>query len=150
MSEMSEMSKMRSLLQQVLVQCRQAAERVTPAQVDTRDVLSDSAFLILETLGSEDKVGMSPSELATRLGISKPAVTQLLARLERKGLIRRWTLSTDRRKVSVRLTRAGLELYENRREAYHELLDRLELSEESELLSRLNHDLTLLLSRLSC
>ena len=93
---------------------------------------------------------MSPSELATRLGISKPAVTQLLARLERKGLIRRWTLSTDRRKVSVRLTRAGLELYENRREAYHELLDRLELSEESELLSRLNHDLTLLLSRLSC
>ena len=145
---MSEMSEMRSLLEQVLVQCRLAADRLTRTQGDTHGALSESAVLILETLGSEGKVGMSPSELAARLSISKPAITQLLARLEQKGLIRRWMLSTDRRRVSVRLTRAGTELYASRQEAFHELLGTLDLKEEPELLSRLNHNLTWLLSRL--
>jgi len=143
------MTEMRSLLEQVLVQCRHAGEHFTHNQVDTRYSLSDSAFLILETLGSEGKAGMSPSELAARLSISKPAITQLLARLERKGLIRRWMLSTDRRRVSVRLTRAGTELCARHQEAFQEILNALDLRGESELLSRLNHDLTRLLSCLS-
>ena len=47
------------------------------------------------------------SKLAAALGISAPAMTQLTDRLDRKNLIERRTVSTDRRAVIVALTEKG-------------------------------------------
>jgi DNA-binding MarR family transcriptional regulator len=50
---------------------------------------------------------MSAGELATATGLSSPATTTLLDRLERKGYVRRERDAADRRRVMVELTRDG-------------------------------------------
>jgi DNA-binding MarR family transcriptional regulator len=57
------------------------------------------------------------SELAAKEGVTQPAMTQLVSRLERDGLARRCTDPTDGRVVVVRITDAGCELLLDRREA---------------------------------
>ncbi len=51
-----------------------------------------------------------PAEIARMLGVSPPAISFLLERLEGKGLIRRNFNRVDRRRVELRLTRKGAEL----------------------------------------
>lgn len=51
----------------------------------------------------------SVGEIASVLGVSSAAATKAVARLERKGLVRRAENMMDRRCVDVSLTRAGLE-----------------------------------------
>ncbi len=51
-----------------------------------------------------------PAEIASMLGISPPAVTFLLERLETKGLLRREPGSSDRRRVEIALTENGSDL----------------------------------------
>ncbi|MEQ4498259.1 MarR family winged helix-turn-helix transcriptional regulator [Nocardioides kribbensis] len=50
---------------------------------------------------------LSAIELARRLGVSQPAVTHLLGRLERRGHARRAADPSDGRRVAVELTEAG-------------------------------------------
>jgi DNA-binding MarR family transcriptional regulator len=50
----------------------------------------------------------TPTAIAERLQITTPSVTELVDRLERNGLARRRPHETDRRKVLVELTDAGL------------------------------------------
>ncbi len=50
---------------------------------------------------------LSTGGLATALGISAPAVTQLTDRLGRKNLIQRRNVNTDRRAVILTLTESG-------------------------------------------
>ncbi len=47
------------------------------------------------------------SDLATREGVTQPAMTQLVSRLERQGLAERRSHPDDRRVVMVHLTAAG-------------------------------------------
>jgi DNA-binding MarR family transcriptional regulator len=69
------------------------------------------------------------SELATGQGITQPAMTQLVTRLEREGYVQRGGSPDDARVVLVTLTAAGRDLLHRRRrarsEALHALLDRL-------------------------
>ncbi len=51
-----------------------------------------------------------PSEIARMLGVSPPAVSFLLDKLEEKGLLRRVFSTKDRRRVELELTREGEEL----------------------------------------
>ncbi len=51
-----------------------------------------------------------PSEIARMLGISPPAVSFLLDRLEEKGLLRRALSARDRRRVELELTGEGEDL----------------------------------------
>lgn len=52
----------------------------------------------------------SVGDVAAALGISSAAATKAIARLERKGLVRRSENMMDRRCVDVSLTRSGNEL----------------------------------------
>ena len=52
--------------------------------------------------------GVRISELGSAAGMSKPAVSQLVRVLEKKGLIRRSTDRTDRRVILIRLSRLGV------------------------------------------
>jgi DNA-binding MarR family transcriptional regulator len=62
------------------------------------------------------------TELAAREGITQPAVTQLVNRLERRGWAERRSDPEDRRVVLVSLTAAGQEALERVRAEYRALL----------------------------
>ena len=49
-------------------------------------------------------------EIATALGVSAPAATKAVVRLETKGFVSRSENEMDRRRVNVRLTRAATEI----------------------------------------
>lgn len=54
----------------------------------------------------------SVGEIAAVLGVSSPAATKAVARLERKGLVTRKENEVDRRSVCVSLTNAGIQALE--------------------------------------
>jgi DNA-binding MarR family transcriptional regulator len=69
------------------------------------------------------------SELATAQGVTQPAMTQLVTRLERDGYARRGGSPEDARVVLVSLTEAGEELLRRRRttrtRVLRDLIDKL-------------------------
>jgi DNA-binding MarR family transcriptional regulator len=64
-------------------------------------------------------------DLAVREGVTQPAMTQPVSRLERDGLARRYADPADGRGVEVRATPAGRELLRHRRDTRAAELGRL-------------------------
>ena len=81
------------------------------------------------------------SKLASALGISAPAVTQLTDRLERKQLIERQTVKSDRRAVIVAVTEKGGRVIDDfrkrRNEIFVDTLSRLGDEERTEVVEAL-------------
>ncbi|WP_180552052.1 MarR family transcriptional regulator (plasmid) [Staphylococcus haemolyticus] len=69
--------------------------------------LSLSKFNLLMLLYRDPDKDISPSELATKAGISRGTVTGLLDSLEKSDYIKRIYNSDDRRKVTISLTNKG-------------------------------------------
>ena len=63
---------------------------------------------VLRCLWEED--GLTPGEVATRLGLATPTVTRTTARMETAGLVRREPHERDGRLVRLFLTDRGREL----------------------------------------
>lgn len=82
------------------------------------------------------------SKLATALGISAPAVTQLTDRLVRKQLIERRSTETDRRWVNIELTEKGrliIDAFRQRRnEVFGEALSRLSEDDRTQVIEVLS------------
>lgn len=72
-------------------------------------VRAGQQFLLYE-LWAED--GLTPGELAKRLGLAVPTVTRTASRMETAGILRREPHPTDARLVRLRLTDRGRELKE--------------------------------------
>jgi DNA-binding MarR family transcriptional regulator len=70
--------------------------------------LSAGEAPVLEYL-SRDEKGQNPSELAERLGYTRPRMTRILDSLEQKGFIERVHDEQDRRRVIVWATEKGRE-----------------------------------------
>jgi len=64
--------------------------------------------MVLSHLWGQD--GLTPSELADRLGVEPPTVTNMLSRMERSGLLERRRDQRDARCTRVYLTEKGREL----------------------------------------
>lgn len=64
--------------------------------------------MVLSHLWSRD--GMTPSELADRLGVEPPTVTNMLSRMAKAGLLERCRDQRDARCTRVYLTEKGREL----------------------------------------
>jgi DNA-binding MarR family transcriptional regulator len=69
---------------------------ITPRQLEVLTILSRREH-------------WSVGELASALSVSSAAATKAIARLQRKGLVRRSANALDRRSVDVRITRNGSE-----------------------------------------
>ncbi len=104
-------------------------ERLLPLmrQISTAGDLSMPAASVLARLVREGPGRLT--ELAVQQGVSQPAMTQLVSRLERGGLVRRTIGTDDRRVVVVEVTSAGRKLADLRRAqraaVLGDLLDRL-------------------------
>ena len=64
--------------------------------------------MVLSQLWRQD--GLTPSELAERLGVEPPTVTNMLSRMQRAGLLERCRDPEDARCTRVVLTQKGREL----------------------------------------
>jgi DNA-binding MarR family transcriptional regulator len=85
--------------------------------------LSLTATATLATLGRSGPARLTA--LAAREGVTQPAMTQLIARLEEAGLLTRATDPADGRAVEVRITAEGQALLARRRVYRAERLTRI-------------------------
>ena len=124
-----------------------AAHAAPKAERTTQPTPSDvSAFCgqgrILTILGL--KPAISQKDLIYMLGTSRQAMSELLARLEHKGYIRRDLSAADKRMVTIRLTEAGRLAARQVRRIHHDMgadlldcLSEAELAQFSEYLRRI-------------
>jgi DNA-binding MarR family transcriptional regulator len=97
--------------------------------------------LILQCLWHED--GLTPGELARRIGVETPTITRAAQRMEMTGLVRRLPDPADARLVRVFLTERGQELQTVLpailSETVNEMLEGLLPQERTELIRLLAH-----------
>ncbi len=72
--------------------------------------LSTSQYNVLRILRGAGKAGLCCHEIAARMLTRDPDITRLLDRLEKRGLVERRRDRRDRRVITARITRAGLEV----------------------------------------
>lgn len=72
--------------------------------------LSESRFIILMFLYYADDKQLLPSEIAHKLGVTKPTISKLLRGMEQQGLVSSHQSSTDKRVRDIQLTPAGEKL----------------------------------------
>ncbi len=70
--------------------------------------LTGPQALLLRELASAGE--LAPSHIARRISLSQATVTDIVKRLERRGLVSRARDGGDRRRVQIRLTQAGRQL----------------------------------------
>lgn len=85
--------------------------------------ISPSVASALSRLGADGPLRVT--ELARVEGVSQPAMTQLVARMESEGLVARETPEGDRRSVFVSVTDRGRDVLEQRRARRIAFLDDL-------------------------
>ncbi len=110
----------------------------------TVDEITDTQYIVLRSLR---KGPCNTSYLAQVLGVTLSAVTALVNRLHKMGLVERERRETDRRQVWISITARGLEVLkdvENKRYLLMALyLSKLPQSERAEILSMLKRILNL-------
>ena len=84
--------------------------------------LTPSQYNVLRILRGAGAEGLCRNEVGARLVTQVPDVTRLLDRMEDTGLISRQRGSLDRRYVTTRITRKGLELVDQLDKPMRELL----------------------------
>jgi DNA-binding MarR family transcriptional regulator len=72
--------------------------------------LSATQYNVLRILRGAGEAGASCKDIGSRMLTRDPDITRLMDRLERRGLVARDRAKEDRRVVTHRLTKAGLEL----------------------------------------
>ncbi len=75
--------------------------------------LSQGRFLTLMVMNRTPDKSFNPSELAEKLGVTRPTITGLLDKLAKENLVERLHNEEDRRKISVILTDKGRKRLEN-------------------------------------
>lgn len=88
-----------------------------------REDLSASAALVLNRLYREGPMRLTV--LASAEGASQSGMTQLVQRMERQGLVERWSDPKDGRASLVMLGDAGRRLWEGRGEIRRQRIDKL-------------------------
>ncbi len=103
-----------------------------PARHGTRHNLYHSERHMLDKIG--DNTGMNVTEFADAAGVTKGAISQLVSKLEKKGIVRRYKKSTNDKEVFLELTKSGQEVYQKHQEINEQTIIPLneELSKHSD------------------
>jgi DNA-binding MarR family transcriptional regulator len=92
-----------------------ASDRYTDAAASRGTLHRTDLSALSLLMDAADAHVMTPGRLGASLGLSSPATTALVDRLERAGHVRRERLPSDRRAVGIRITdsavEAGSDLY---------------------------------------
>ena len=80
-------------------------------ELQAKHGLSSSEFEVLELLAEADDHQARMSELASRVHLSQSALSRVVGRLEKDGLVVRTMCSSDRRSVFATLTASGEQRY---------------------------------------
>jgi DNA-binding MarR family transcriptional regulator len=86
--------------------------------------LGMSEFEVLERLADEGDCSVRVAEIADHVHLSQSALSRVIDRLEKHGLVRRGTCENDRRAIFAELTDEGRERYEAARPTHREVLER--------------------------
>jgi DNA-binding MarR family transcriptional regulator len=86
--------------------------------------LGMSEFEVLERLADEGDCSVRVQEIAEHVHLSQSALSCVIDRLEKHGLLKRGVCDNDRRAVFAELTAAGRERYEAARPTHREVLER--------------------------
>jgi DNA-binding MarR family transcriptional regulator len=81
---------------------------------------------MLDKIG--DNAGMNVTDFAATAGVTKGAISQLVTKLEKKGIVRRYKKSTNDKEVFLELTKSGQEVYKKHKEINEQTI--LPLNEE--------------------
>jgi DNA-binding MarR family transcriptional regulator len=90
-----------------------ALEKI-PARHGTHHNLYHSERHMLDKIG--DNTGINVTGFAAAAGVTKGAISQLVTRLEKKGVVRRYKKSTNDKEVFLELTKTGQEVYQQHKE----------------------------------
>jgi len=134
------MKKHNDMGDQVIIALRRVIRAVdlhSRALVDSHGLTGPQA-LILKALQTNK---LAAGELANNVSLSQGTVTDILIRLEQRGLIKRIRDTQDRRRVMVETTQAGLELLKQSppllQESFAERFNNLQKWEQTQLLASL-------------
>jgi DNA-binding MarR family transcriptional regulator len=86
--------------------------------------LGMSEFEVLERLADEGEACVRVHAIAEHVHLSQSALSRVLDRLEKQGLVKRGVCDNDRRAIYAELTGAGRERYEAARPTHREVLER--------------------------
>jgi DNA-binding MarR family transcriptional regulator len=86
--------------------------------------LGMSEFEILERLADEGDCAVRLQEVAEHVHLSQSALSRVIDRLEKAGLVTRGVCENDRRAIYAELTKPGRERYEAARPTHREVLER--------------------------
>lgn len=107
--------------------------------------LSAAEYTMLRIV--ENTPGVTAGEAKSRLYATAPAVAQLVAQLERRGMLSRGRDPADARRLPLRLTAKGRKHLQNAKRAVSQHVRAMKLP--SGLLDSMTSDLSILLSTLS-
>lgn len=93
----------------------------TPSNYGTDVIIYRSEIHIIKMIG--DYADLHVSEIARKFGVTKGAVSQILKKLERKGLVEKYLDITNNTRLLVKLTDKGMKAYLNH-EKYHKECDK--------------------------
>jgi DNA-binding MarR family transcriptional regulator len=128
-----------------LIEVSRALKSETERRLSAHGVHAGQQF-VLECLWEED--GLTPSEIARRIGVEAATLTRALQRMEAAGLVRRQPDEQDKRRIRTWLTARGQTLRAPVTEAMAQLQqDSVALLSEheaellAEALTRMSHSL---------
>lgn len=89
--------------------------------------LTQTEFRLIREIVMEREAGnkIISSELARRLNITRSAVSQLVTKLEKRGIVKRTSSPTDRKIFYVELTESSLSVFRKQCDEANELLNRV-------------------------
>ena len=79
---------------------------------------------MLDKIG--DNTGMNVTEFAAAAGVTKGAISQLVSKIEKKGIVRRYKKSTNDKEVFLELTKTGQKVHRQHKEINEQTIAPLE------------------------
>ena len=120
---------------------KKASEKIQQSILDVLQQnyqLSEGKFCTLLVLHQHGELGIAPSELAAKVGVTRATISNMLRRMERDGLVDINPAAQDGRSKVVSLTQAGYELMEKVLPPHYlrvsKLMEKLTEAEQKELI----------------